>query len=491
MNRDQKKDHPDHPTSDPSQTIHVMVVDDDESVREILQAILISLGYETVGMESAAAAVDYVAHNPVDIAILDYQLPDLNRTELMLRLREINPGLLTLIVTGYGTIERAVEAMQAGAWDFLAKPITVNMLQEKLERCKEHCFLCREHDFRRKINQREFAFSGVIGPSAAMEPVYEALLRAAQSSLPVLIEGETGVGKEYIAKAIHLNSNRKNKPFVVMDCTAIPQSLIESVLFGSLKGAFTGAVERKGLLEEAHEGVLFLDEIAEIAPDIQPKLLRCLETKRFRPVGGTKEKQSDFRILCATNRDLHAETPKGNFRADLFYRISALRIVVPPLRERPSDIPVMARHFLQEIATEYRRDGVEFTPEALRALQTFSWPGNIRQLKFTIESAFFGTTDSRIGPEHLPLEKSESKEAVDPKAAPMVDVEKDFKSFRDEALLDLERSYIRALLEKTEGEVRKAAKLAGLTREALYRVMNRCGLSPNEFRKKSPKQSPL
>lgn len=468
------------------QVITILLVDDDENVRNMLASLLQDSGYNVLASDCGTRALEILARHPADLALLDYELPDMNGIELMTRLREISPSLLSLIITGYGTIERAVEAMQSGAWDFVSKPITSNMLLEKLERIKHYCQLRREHDVRNKVLQQDFQFSGLPCESAAMHAVYEAVLRAAESHLPVLIEGETGVGKEHVAEAVHLNSKRKNYPYIVMDCTATPESLIESTLFGSTKGAFTGSVERKGLLQAADGGSLLLDEVGEIALDIQPKLLRCLETKRFRPVGSTKECDSDFRIICSTNRDLLEETNKGEFRSDLFYRISAIRIQVPPLRERPSDIPVLADYFLKESARYNERENMSFTPEALHTLSLYDWPGNIRQLKFVIEASLFRTSKDQIGIQDLQLEgfSSPPKEppvaSLDSKAM----VDKDFKTFRDEAILEAERCYLSALLEKNGGDVRISAQEAGLTREALYRVMSRCGISPNQFRLK-------
>ena len=383
-----------------SRSITILVVDDDELILKMLVALLVDAGYTVLSAATGKAAIDILTHQTVDLALLDYELPDINGIELMTRLREIAPSVLYLMITGYGTIERAVEAMQSGAWDFIPKPITSSMLLEKLERVEEYCHLRREHDVRSKVLANEFQFSGVPCESNCMRSVYEDILRAAESHLPVLIEGETGVGKEYVAEAIHLNSKRKNNPYVVMDCTATPDSLIESTLFGSTKGAFTGSVERKGLLQSADCGSFLLDEVGEIASDIQPKLLRCLETKRFRPVGSTKECTSDFRIICSTNRDLLSETKKGTFRSDLFYRISAIRIQVPPLRKHSSDIPLLAQSFLREIAKDYERDEMQFTPTALHALTHYDWPGNIRQLKFVIEAAFFRTKE-KIGRAHV------------------------------------------------------------------------------------------
>lgn len=457
-------------------SLKIMVVDDDDLVRKTMSSILTKHGFDTVITKDGVESISALKTNPVDIALLDYELPDMDGIELMKHLREISPTILTMIITGHATIERAVKAMQAGAWDYIMKPVTPGMLLEKIDRLEEFCYLRREYDFRRKVMQQEFEFSGIVGPSAAMQSVYESVLRAAESTLPVLISGETGVGKEYVAEAIHSNCKRKNKPFVIMDCTATPETLIESTLFGSTKGAFTGSVERKGLLEAADGGTLFLDEVGEIAVEIQPKLLRCLETKRFRPVGSTTEKTSDFRIICATNRDLLAETKVGKFRADLFYRISALQIVVPPLKERPSDIPVLANRFLESIADGYEMQECEFTPDAHQVLRSYDWPGNIRQLKFVVESAFFNARSSRIAPEHLSIGKRPQEEISE--SEPIVD----FKTYRDEAILQIERNYIVSLLKRTDGDVRKAAAAAKMTRESLYRVMSRCGLSIKEYK---------
>lgn len=457
-------------------------MDDDDQVRPVIEALLVRSGYETYSASNGEEAREMAARFPVDIALLDYQLPDTNGVDLMQQLREIVPGLHTLIVTGYGTIERAVEAMQAGAWDFIPKPLTANMLLSKLQRVEEFCYLRREHDFHQKALQGEFEFSGVVGSSLVMKSTYETILRAGASHLPVLIEGETGSGKEYIAEAIHLNSKRKSKPFVILDCTATPTSLFESTLFGSTKGAFTGAVERKGLLETADGGTLFLDEVGEISMEIQPKLLRCLETKRFRPVGGTKETYSDFRIICATNRNLLDETKKGAFRSDLFYRISAQRIIAPPLRERPTDIPLLAQHFLNQIIQDHGDEPCEFTPTALHKMSVYHWPGNIRQLKFVVESAYFSRMGNRIDADHLLLDGVTNEIHPEPHAY-QINPNQDFKTYRDHAILEAERLYLKSLLEINHGDVRKAAEQAGLTREALYRVMSRCNLSPSDFRK--------
>jgi len=463
--------------------ISILVVDDENAVCKLLQEILLHHGYQAVTACDGASALKEASRQLFDIALLDDQLPDLNGVLLIDRLRQINPHLLSIIITGYGTIERAVEAMHAGAWDFLTKPVTSEMLITKIQRIEEVCVLRREQDYRFNAMHGKFEFPGVVGPSKAMETVYESILRAADNNLPVLIEGETGCGKEYIAEAIHLNSHRSKKPFIIMDCTATPTSLIESILFGSTKGAFTGSVERCGLLKEADGGTLFLDEVGEFALEIQPKLLRCLETKRFRPVGGAKEIESDFRILCATNRDLKKETSQQNFRQDLYYRISAQKIFVPPLRERTSDITVLAQHFLDEIAAQQNREKVTIAPSAWRRMLAYSWPGNIRQLKFTIESAFFNAAGGKIHESQIRLEDEQSSRAqtISDIQTPSP-LEMDFKAYRDAALLEAERAYIKALLEKTDGDVRRAAEEAGLTRESLYRVLSRCGFSPSEFR---------
>ncbi len=462
--------------------LKVLLVDDDDIVRQVIQEILDSIGYETLDASDGSQAVELASQHPIDIALLDYILPDTNGIELMNRIKEIVPNVLSIMITGEGSIERAVKAMQAGAWDFLTKPITFDMLQEKIGRVEEYCLLRREHDYRHKVLERDFEFSGVVGPSPAMQPVYEGILRAAQSSLPVLIEGETGAGKEFVAEAIHLNSARKDKPFVIMDCTATPQSLVESVLFGCTKGAFTGAVERRGLLKEADKGILFLDEIGEITTEIQPKLLRCLETKKFRPLGASKDISSDFRIICATNRDLKAMTQEDQFRSDLFYRISAHKIIVPPLRERPSDIPVLVRYFIKQIASEHDQEEIHIDTEALRMLCAYHWPGNVRQLKFVIETAFFYSSDKTIRREHIHLEDSPVRDQLDKLDSLLPNTQVNLKTYRDEVVAKAERIYLNALLEESQGDVRKAAKQAGLTREAFYRVMTRCGLSAGNYR---------
>ncbi len=462
--------------------LRILVVDDEEVIRSLFTKILKKKGYEVITAQCGKEAEKIVKKRPLDIALLDYNLPDETGIELMEHLRRCRPELLFLIITGFGTIERAVEAMQRGAWDFIEKPITSDMLLQKLDRLKEICQLRREQNFQHKVSHGNFLFPGVVGPSSAMKPVYEAILRAADNELPVLIEGETGSGKEYVAEAIHLNSKRMKQPYIILDCNATPESLFESILFGSTKGAFTGAMERKGLLREAHQGDLFLDEVGEISMEIQPKLLRCLETKRFRPVGGSKEVESDFRILCATNRDLKNETMRGYFRTDLFYRISAQRIRVPPLRERPSDIPGLIQHFLKEIAAQHKNQEKVLTPNALHRLMSYSWPGNIRQMKFTIESAYFNTPGDEIDEGDILLDQEPQPVVADQGLPVNLDVEKDFKTFREDAILSCERIYACCLMQRTKGDMRTAAQEAGLTRESLYRVLSRCGVSPADYR---------
>lgn len=462
--------------------ITILVVDDEKLVRDVLSKILTAQGYQTLTAEDGASALKLNQSHSIDITLLDDHLPDTHGIELMDRLKSQSPFMLFIMITGYGTIERAVEAMSAGAWDFISKPVTANMLIEKVQRIEEVCILRREKDYRTRVLQGEFEFPGVIGPSQVMKSIYESILRASENDLPVLIEGETGSGKEYIAEAIHLNSKRRSKPFVIMDCTATPSSLIESVLFGSTKGAFTGAVERNGLLKEADSGTLFLDEIGEIELEMQPKLLRGLETKRFRPVGSTKEVESNFRLLCATNRNLKEEIKNSNFRMDLYYRISAQKISLPSLRDRKPDIPVLANHFLQEIAVQHGRSYKTLTPKAMQLLKAYSWPGNIRQLKFTIEAAYFNARDANIDVEDLNIDDKPSDSAIEKEAAPFGDISQDFKSYRESAILEAERHYVTALLEQSEGDIREAAKMAGLTRESFYRIISRCGVSATDFR---------
>jgi len=456
--------------------IRILIVDDDDLVRKTVNQILQKKGYSTIMAHDGESAINAVKKNFVEIALLDYNLPDTDGIQLISQIKEISSSTICIIITGYGTIERAVEAMHSGAWDFITKPVTAGMLFKKIERIQEYCFLKKEQDFRTKAVNKDFEYSGVVGPSNAMRPVYESILRASESSLPVLIEGETGSGKEFVAESIHLNSKRKNKPFIILDCTATPDSLIEATLFGSSKGAFTGAVERKGLLDAAN---------GEIAADIQPKLLRCLETKRFRPVGSTKECSSDFRIICATNRDLLSETKAGKFRQDLYYRVSALRIQVPCLREHASDIQAISQHFLHEIAQQEGRKECVLPPDVIALLQKYDWPGNIRQLKFVIENAFFNAKDDQITVKDIDLEGfTTPAPCMEDQKLEIIGQDIDFKTFREEAVSQAEKNYIAMLLDRTGGDVRIAAKQAGLTREALYRIMSRCGLSPNDYRQK-------
>lgn len=460
----------------------ILIVDDDSKIREVLARIFETQKLTVFQSACGADVADIIQSQHIDAAFLDYELPDMTGVEVMRSIHAVQPHVICTIITGHGSIDRAVEAMQASAWDFLTKPISTGLLMQKIERIKEVRFLRQEHLFREKVEKYDLDFSGELGHSPVMKPVYEGILRAARSPLPVLIEGDTGTGKEYIAQAVHLNSARKNKPFVVIDCTATPESLFESVLFGSAKGAYTGATERLGLLDEADGGTLFMDEIGELTQEIQPKLLRCLETKRYRPVGKTKESTSDFRIVCATNRNLQDMVKDTTFRSDLFYRVSAQKITLPSLKERPSDIPILANHFVKKLCETSESDVVTISPKAMEILKKHHWPGNIRQLKFVIEFAFFNRQENTITESDLNVEGIVHPDTEN--AAPPIEInfDYDFKTFRENAVLEAERSYMEKLMEHTTGDVRQAADIAGMTREALYRVMSRCGVSPKQFR---------
>ncbi len=382
-------------------TATILLVDDEITALHNITSYLTSSGYETIGVPTLSEAKENIAKGKADIIILDVHLPDGYGTDLLEEMAYMMNRPPVILITGYGDIEMAVEAMKNGAHDFLQKPLNLNQLEKSIQRAEEIVSMRRELHHLRRIHQDDFNF--VIGKSEAMKSLVEEAQRAALASVSVLITGETGTGKEVLARAIHQMGPRSNKPFIAENYAAIQSTVLESELFGYEAGAFTGAEKRKlGLMETADGGILFLDEIAAMPGDIQAKLLRSLEERAFRRVGGNNLIRVDVQIIAATNRNLDVLVREGKFRDDLYYRLNVVDLEIPPLRERKEDIPELVGYFICHFNMRMGKNVLETTPRAIQALKKHPWPGNIRELRNVIERAVLFCDDEKIDLPHLP-----------------------------------------------------------------------------------------
>ena len=447
-------------TNMPSTNAKILVVDDEEAVRDSLSGWFAEDGYQVESAGDAKEALKKLQNHQFDLAFLDIKLPGMDGMELHQRIKETDPNLTVVMITAYASVETAVQALKAGAFDYITKPFDPDKLSRLVHNAVRQRQL-EEENLRLRQKISDMAKSGdLIGESSAMAKVKELIRTVASTDATVVIHGESGTGKELVARAIHQHSKRRYFPIVAVNCGALAESILESELFGHEKGAFTGAYQtRKGKLEIADGGTLFLDEIASITPKMQVELLRVLETKQFTRVGGNKVISVDFRVICATNQNLETAVEEGAFREDLYYRLNVFSIYLPPLRERRSDIPLLAKHFLQEYALAMNRPIHDFTPEAMDVLVQYHWPGNVRELENAIERAMVVGKPPAIRPDDLPL--SLGKSAAQPKS---------------DALADVEQAHIRQVLEKHEWNVSRAAAALRIDRVTLYNKMKRYGL---------------
>ncbi|TAL17866.1 sigma-54-dependent Fis family transcriptional regulator [bacterium] len=378
----------------------ILVVDDDASLRRVLEYNLAEEGYEVTAAGSGEEALSFLARERFDLVVTDIKMPGMDGMDLLRRVKEGSPDTQVVMITAFGTIEMAVEAMKAGAFEYVTKPFNRDELKLTVKKALRYRTLETENLRLKKEVSRKFGFENLVGDSPRMQEVFRLVEKVADSDVSVLITGESGTGKELVAKAIHYRSRRSEKPFVAINCAAIPRELLESELFGYRKGAFTGAVrDKKGKFEDAGGGTLFLDEIGELPVELQPKLLRAVQEREITPVGGNAPVRFDARIISATNRDLEAEIAKGRFREDLYYRLAVVPVRLPSLRERPEDIPLLVRHFLEKLGGGAR---ISIAPEALEALKNHYWKGNVRELENTLERLVILRESDRIRLEDLP-----------------------------------------------------------------------------------------
>ena len=447
----------------------ILVVDDDVSILKVLQMRLESEQYAVVAASEIREAKERITEGGFEIALLDLKLEGGTGIELMKSLREVDPDLPVIILTAYGTIESAVEAMKEGAYSYLTKPFDYRELLIQIRNGIEKAKLSREVKRLRSLLQADFEGQSIIGQSVAMKRVSEAVALAAETDSNVFISGESGTGKGLVAKALHQLSERKDKPFVPINCAAIPATLLESELFGFEKGAFTGAIaNKKGLFVQADGGIIFLDEISEIPPPMQGKLLKALEEKEFYPLGSHRTVKVDVRIVSASNKDIEKEVEKGTFRGDLFYRVHVIPIRVPPLRERKEDIPLLVEHFLDKVAGKLKRPIKALSPAALQKLMIYSWPGNVRELENMIECAVVMSPEEVISEEMILLPGQEMGETA-------------FKTLKA-SKQDFEKNYLIQLMKISRGNVSQASKLAGKYRADLYELLEKYHINPLDFR---------
>jgi two-component system, NtrC family, nitrogen regulation response regulator NtrX len=448
----------------------ILIVDDEVSIRHSLKDVLEEEGYKTVGAESGEACLETLRKTSFDVVLLDVWLPGIDGLETLEKIRDMENASEVIMISGHGTIETAVRATKLGAYDFLEKPLSI---EKTLIVIKNAIDAKRLREENRELKKQLIPKSVIVGESVPMKALRQQIQIMAPTNGRVLIYGESGTGKELVARAIHLNSQRKDEMFVEVNCAAIPEDLIESELFGHRKGCFPGALaDKEGTFQKAHGGTMFLDEIGDMSLKTQSKVLRTLEDQRFVPVGSDEAITADARVIASTNKDLDEEISKGNFREDLFYRLNVIPFSVPPLRERKEDIPLLARHFLKEFTASYGRRSREITDDAIETLIRYSWPGNVRELRNVMERiVIMNPTAVRIERKHLPplLQRDGGRRAAGA----------EFSSLH-QARAAYERDYILKKLDENYGNVTRTAEVLGLERSHLYRKMRSLGITAKE-----------
>jgi len=437
----------------------ILIVDDDSSHRMMLNATLSDAGYQVFEASDGEEAIDMVEQGFYDLIMLDLKMKNVDGIEALMHIKQISPAIPILIMTAYASVKTAVEALRLGAFDYLVKPLDMDEVRHTLKKTLDYHQLQIENRALKERIAIAFDFSSIIGKSKKMRDLFEVLALAAHSEATILIMSESGTGKELIANAIHQNSPRADKPFIKVNCAALSENLLESELFGHEKGAFTGAVSRRmGRFELAHGGTIFLDEIGDMSPATQAKILRVIQEGEFERLGGEKTLKVDVRIIAATNKDLELEVRSGNFREDLYFRLSVVPVIIPPLRERKEDIAPLAEHFLKKYAEKNQRLIKGFTPRAMDLLMRYSWAGNVRELENCVERAVILCRDQFITPHELPIAIQALAETD---GSRKIGVDAGF------TLQEVEKELILKTLEQTNGNRTRAAEILGITRQTL------------------------
>ncbi|MBN2474422.1 MAG: sigma-54-dependent Fis family transcriptional regulator [Pirellulales bacterium] len=459
----------------------ILVIDDEAIIGLSCRRILSGEGHEVRSYEDPQAGLQAALSGDYDVILLDLMMPGINGLDVLKRIKAAGVSSEVVIITGHSTVESAVEAMQHGAADYLSKPFSPSQLKVVLEKVCERSALMRENLLLRQELEVAQGFEGIIGESRPMERVFSLMRRVAPSEGTVLITGESGTGKEMVVRAIHRLSRRKNHPLLACDCSALAPTLLESELFGHVKGSFSGAIATKqGLFEAASRGTLFLDEVANLSMETQGKLLRVLETKRVRKVGDTAEREIDIRLIAATNRDLSEMVAEGDFREDLYYRLNVVPIYLPPLYQRHGDIPILAMDFLGRFCKKNDRDIKGFSPEAMAQMESYRWPGNVRELRNIVERIAILCDHDRIEPQHLPPEirRSPTRSTVAQLPREWEEFKKLKQQVRDASVQELECRFLTEALERCDFNVSKAAEDVGMQRTNFHALMRKYGLTP-------------
>lgn len=459
----------------------ILVIDDEPIVCESCQRILEDEGLEVETALSGAEAFAKMRENPFDIVITDLKMPGIDGMEVLRTIKREYPDTIVIMITGFSTVETAVEAMKLGAFDYIPKPFTPDEVSVVVKKAIEQKNLLLENVYLRQELQEKYGFQNIIGKSKKMQEIYRIIVKVAPTDSTVLIHGQSGTGKELIARAIHFNSPRRDKQFVTVDCAVLAENLLESELFGHIRGSFTGAVTTKpGLFEVADGGTVFLDEIGNISLTIQAKLLRVLQEREFTPVGGTKSKKVDIRLIAATNKDLEKMIQEGTFREDLYYRLNIVPIYLPPLKERQEDIPALAVHFLKKYSEEMGKSIKGFTPEAMEKLMRYPWPGNVRELENVIERTVVMMEDEMVRVEHLILPSQRRPEEIERIPTTSEELKEIKKQLREKAVEEIERAFVIKALERNQWNVTRAAEEVGMLRPNFQALMRKYGLRVRE-----------
>jgi DNA-binding NtrC family response regulator len=440
----------------------ILIVEDEDLMRELLSKILEGENYRIFQASSGEEALKLLQDQAIDLVLTDLRMRGMNGLELLTEVRTLDPEIVVVVMTAYASVETAVEAMRKGAYDYITKPFINEEIRVMLRRALNQRHLSRENRHLKRELRERYRFENIVGNSEAMEKVYRLIEKVSAISSNVLIIGETGTGKELVARAIHYNSERAERPFVAVNCGALTESLLESELFGHVKGAFTGAIaNREGFFRKADKGTLFLDELSEISHGLQVKLLRAIQEREVIPVGGREPLKFDVRLIAATNKNLEDEVKKGTFREDLFYRVNVITVPLPPLRERKEDIPLLVNHFVQKYAQRLGKPSVKISREAMQVLVNYDWPGNVRELENMVERTVALCEGDSIETTDLPEKLTRVRIAI-----------RDLVEYQ--VTLDaLEEDHIKKVLQKVSGDKVKAAQILGINLSTLYRKLAR------------------
>ncbi len=442
--------------------VKILVVDDERIVRDSLQSWLREAGFEPITASSGEEALEIIDKEPINLFLIDLKMPGMDGIELFRNIKKKVEPALAVFISAYGTVESAVIAMKEGAFDFIEKPFCPERVELILNKMVEHLSLTEENIQLKREMEKKYGYQNIIGKSPKMRRVYELIETVAKTNTTVLIQGETGTGKELVARAIHFASERRNNPFVVVSCVNIPETLLESELFGHEKGSFTGAIStKKGKFEIAHKGTLFLDEIGDLPFQLQAHLLRVLQEKEFTRIGGHEVIKVDVRVISATNKNLLTEVREGRFREDLFYRLNVITIEIPPLRERREDILLLANHFLKKFSEENKKEISGFSKRVVDFFMGYDWPGNVRELENFVEHAVVVCSSKIIDIDDLPISSVSST----------------IPKYKNKTLEEVEKAHIESVLDETGWNISKASSILGISRLTLYNKIKEYGIS--------------